>query len=290
MKHRVYVDFPKVGLGNLLLVWARGKVFSHMNGLPLVTSAWWGFRWGTWIRRERKKRLYWGYFRESPISQRVATEIRKRMLRVEREPAIQKTTLPLKSTLYCFHEIAPHADLFKDIRLYRDYIKKELINMLKPSLLQRWQILEAPEIGVHIRRGDFVLANPVTPLHFFSNCIQFIRKETCKNLRVTVYSDAGPNELKMILEQENVFLAGKKPDILDLLELSKSRIIITSQSSTFSYWAAFLSDAIVIKPEGDWQNNLRPKEINERLFEGKISFDEPEALNRLSHAIKKEAW
>jgi subtilisin-like proprotein convertase family protein len=41
--------------------------------------------------------------------------------------------------------------------------------------------------------------------------------------------------------------------------MSKSKFVILSRSSTFSYWAAFLSDALVIRPAGDWQLKIKDK-------------------------------
>ena len=63
-RNKVYVDFPKVGLGNMLLVWARAVVFCKLNNLDLTTSSWWGLRWGALLRRESKKRLYYQYLIE----------------------------------------------------------------------------------------------------------------------------------------------------------------------------------------------------------------------------------
>jgi hypothetical protein len=150
--------------------------------------------------------------------------------------------------------------------------------------------MEAPEIAVHIRRGDFKLGNPVTPNAFFIECIRFIRARIKRPLAVTVFTDAHPGEIKDVLALENVRLAEQKPDILDILQMSKSKIIILSRSSTFSYWAAFLSDAIVIKHIDDWQDNIRPEDVNRERFEGKISFEKPCTLKALAAALENEAW
>ncbi len=39
--------------------------------------------------------------------------------------------------------------------------------------------------------------------------------------------------------------------------MSRSRILILSKDSTFSYWSAFLSEALVIMPATDWQAKIR---------------------------------
>ncbi len=72
-------------------------------------------------------------------------------------------------------------------------------------------------IGVHIRRGDFKMGNQTTPLSYFINTINLIRKNVAKELPVTVFSDAHNAEIADILELPGVKIAEDKPDILDIL-------------------------------------------------------------------------
>jgi hypothetical protein len=290
MKHKVFVDFPKSGLGNLLLIWSRAKVFSHINGLPLIASGWWGIRWGTWLRNENKKRMYWGYFHESPMVQKLSLYLSKHFYTCVSEPPVDLSQLPVKPTIFQFSETALYNDLFEPIRPHREFINAEIHKLLKPQVRKQLHNLEKPVIAVHIRRGDFKYGNPITPVSFFINAINFIRANTQRKLPVTVFTDAETEEIKDILAIENVHLSEKKPDILDILQMSRSKIIVLSQSSTFSYWAAFLSEAIVIKPFEDWQGDLRPADVNRRSFEGKICFGKPATLEQLAAVIKKEKW
>lgn len=290
MKHRVYVELPRSGLGNLLLIWSRAKVFSHVKGIPLVTSSWWNMRWGSWLRLENKKRMYWGYFKESPIWQRFHLRFFRSGFAIQREPKITKESLPVQPTLFVFSTTVVEDDLFASIRLYRDLIKQELQQLVRPALLIKLDSCPAPLAAVHIRRGDFKISNPITPISFFIAGIRYIREQTAKCLPVTVFTDADEKEICDILAMENVFLAKKNPDILDILLMSRSRILILSQSSTFSYWAAFLSNAILIKPKDDWQGDLRPIDVNKRCFEGKVDFNDPATLTGLSIALQKEKW
>src|SRR5207249_8991781 len=98
------------------------------------------------------------------------------------------------------------------------------------------------------------LGSPFTPNEFFIDAINFIRQKTNSLLSVTVFTDAEPDEIADILQLPEVKLAERKPDILDILLMSQSKLIVLSKSSTFSYWAAFLSDAILIKAADDWHN------------------------------------
>jgi hypothetical protein len=69
----VFVKFPKFGLGNLLLMWANGFLFAHLNDLRFFTSPWWSINLGSWFRKEKNKRFYFGYFNSSPIKEYLAT-------------------------------------------------------------------------------------------------------------------------------------------------------------------------------------------------------------------------
>ena len=137
-------------------------------------------------------------------------------------------------------------------------------------------------IGVHIRRGDFKLGNQTTPLDYFVTVITFLRRKIGKELPVTVFTDADESEIEEVLKLPSVKLAEEKADILDLLLLSRSSILVLSRDSTFSYWAAFLSDAFVIMPSDDWQSRIKYQASD--YAEARWNIDnpeQPELLERL---------
>ncbi len=74
-----------------------------------------------------------------------------------------------------------------------------------------------------------------------------------------------------VLSAPNVRRSGNNSDIVDLLLLSKSKVVITSRSSTFSYWSGFLADApMILHPDHGASDHpaLRPRNINRALYEG----------------------
>ncbi len=285
----VYVKFPKTGLGNLLLIWARARVFSQIHGLPLVTSSWWGIRWGAWLRREQKKRVYLGYFKESNLWKRLKAELWLKAMNVIAEPSLTNQDLMKKenNALFLFRKVVTNSDLFDGLREHRQFLKEEILQLLKPKLKSKLDQYPAPVISVHIRRGDFKIANPVTPLSFFINAIRSIRKAVNEEWPVTVFTDAEPHEILDILNEPGVSLATPKPDVLDILLMSKSKAIVLSQSSTFSYWSAFLSDAIILKPHGDWQGNLRDDTFNAVYPEIKWKDNDENCDKLLRQSIKQ---
>jgi hypothetical protein len=68
----------------------------------------------------------------------------------------------------------------------------------------------------------------------------------------------------------NIQFSGKNPDIVDLVLLSKSKLIVTSATSTFSYWAAFLSNSPVIMHPDHLHADLRNAECNQHIYEGSL--------------------
>jgi hypothetical protein len=253
--NRVYVDFPKVGLGNMLLVWARAVVFCKINNLDYTTASWWGLRWGALLRKETKKRLYFQYFIESSFFSRVVCNLKKIFFSFTKNPELKISSVQ-KKDFFIFDKVNINDDLFFGLRDYKTLIKKRIEESLHPRIQNILLNEPVSDISIHVRRGDFKAGNPITPLSHFITGISLIRKIAKKNIDVTVFSDASIQELTPLLNLENIKMANNNPDIVDIVLMSKSKIIFLSQSSSFSYWAAFLSDSLVIIPTNDWQHKI----------------------------------
>ena len=100
----VYIKFPKTGLGNKMLVWARGYVFAHINGMQLITSSWFHLSFGAFIRNENKKRIYAGYFKGASIVKRIFIAIFSKFNKKDVEPEIEKIK-SVKHDMYFFYKI-----------------------------------------------------------------------------------------------------------------------------------------------------------------------------------------
>lgn len=255
---RVYVKIPKTGLGNMMLVWAHGMVFARKNNLQVISSKWWGFRWGALIRREKKNRLYLGYFREEPMLNRIKVSIlllfRKPIYNPDLNVPFEKVN---KKTVFIFNKLPPR-HYFNNLYPYRQFLTEKLLGTLSTNALAEFRKCKAPEIGVHIRRGDFKVANFITPVSYFVNLIKIIRSIYGEALSVTLFTDAEEDEIRDILRLENVELAKNKFDITDILQLSKSNFLLLSKDSSFSYWASFLSHGITIMHHQDWHQYIKP--------------------------------
>lgn len=246
-----------MGLGNCLLLWAYALVFARMNDMELVASRWGRFRWGAILRGEKKKRRYTEYFRETPRMQLWLLRFTMFFLEKEYDPEVKKISPDTKTRFYVFTKPYPSRELFKTLEPFEDEIGNALIHLLTPRLQRKYATLPAPQIGIHIRRGDFKAGNPITTNDFFIKSISTIREAAGEELEVSVFTDADDEEIRDILSLKKIVKSQNQEDILDILQMSKSRFMVLSRSSTFSYWAAFLSEAFVIMSSDDWQKNVK---------------------------------
>ena len=234
----------------------------------MVTSSWWGLHpWGALARRERKTRLYLGYFEETSVVKRILIKLQMPFRKLIHEPEIADSGNNHIDTLFIFNKVITNEDLFGTLRDHRELIVHELYAMLTSKMRKQLSQYPGPAIGVHIRRGDFKLGHQTTPLEYFINAIAVIRQTLDEVVPVTVFTDADSSEINELLQLPEIVIADKKPDILDILVLSKSGIMILSKGSTFGYWAAFLSDALVIRPHYDWQDRIKENKNESKYFE-----------------------
>lgn len=255
---KVIAVIPRAGLGNRLLVWARALIFAHLNKSPLYIVGLNKLHIGPLLRGEKSKRFYINSFRfRLPIRDYyyyIKAYIKTNSVIIE--PEIIQYNSTKKNLIVIFNKIPDWRDYFYGLKDHRDYIKLQLLKIINKNLLKKYSEAEVPHIGIHIRMGDFRKINHIedmkflglarTPIAYFIECIEKIRELKREQVPVTIFSDGNEDELSEILKLPYVKLYSSGNDLADLLILSKSKIIITSQGSTFSYWAAFLSDAYVI--------------------------------------------
>jgi hypothetical protein len=280
-KNYVYAKLPRAGIGNKLLVWARALVFSRINNMPFFVSNWAEIKIGPYLRMEKNKRQYFGYFN----SENKLSFFRKVILifvsKTIHDPALESINQKgQKFSLYKFEKVPSWEDYFKGIRDDRDFIIESFFRMISKRCMNKVNLSDAPVIGVHVRLSDFRDAksdeeigstcNLRTPLSYYAEVIKIIRKTFGGELPVTVFTDGHTEEIQRLLEIPGVKLADKNPDIVDLILLSRSQCIVVSPMSTFSYWASFLSNAIIIK-HPNHSAAIRSTLNKVDLFEGSIS-------------------
>jgi len=279
----VHCKVPRAGLGNQLFPILKGHVFAELNNLPVIVTGYYQFRIGPYLRREKSKRNYSNYFKFQKnilaawFDQRsVGVQAKKGLVaepRVERLAETDKNT-----TVYQFFEHPHYHDYFSGLRENRDLARKQLQNIIRREILDELNSKKPPVIGVHIRMGDFrklkegedfsQAGSARTPENYFIDCIRQIRSINGSCLPVSIFTDGYRHELQNLLALENVEIIEGNKDIVDLLLLSRSKIIITSAGSTFSYWSGFLADAPVIMHPDHIYAPLRPADVNSFYYEG----------------------
>jgi hypothetical protein len=276
-----YAELPKAGLGNMLLIWARAAIFAHLNKLPLLVSGWSKIHIGPLLRRERDRRLYLDFFRQPHLAGRIKKVAILRTYKRVVEPELTHL-LPVGAVdaknLFVFNRLPHWSDYFKDIKDYREIVQGALTSMLVDKYRARLASLDVPVIGIHVRCGDFRELKPNedfakvghvrTPLAFFCDLVERIREVHGGCLPVTVFSDGRDHELEGLLKMPQVYRAGQNAAIVDLLLLSQSKVIIPSPGSTFGYWSAFLSDAVILHHPDHLHEPIRSSETNQQYFEG----------------------
>lgn len=288
----VVCKLPKAGLGNQLFPLMKAQVFAHLNDLPVIITGYHQFKIGPYLRGEKSKRNYNDYFN---FQKNFFGELSDKWklnksndLEICAEHSLEKIVDDeiAEPKIYFYNEIPHWSDYFGELKSYRELVVNIFYNLLSKNIKKKISLQQAPCIGVHIRMGDFrklkdgedfSKAGLVrTPENYFVDVIKNIRQVHGTNLPVSIFSDGKKNELQSILELENVSLIEGNPDIVDLVLLSNSKIIVSSAASTFSYWAAFLSNAPVILHPDHINNKIRS---DEGLYEGALDLQNETLMN-----------
>lgn len=283
----VVSKLPDAGLGNKLFTWAHGLIFAQKNKLTHKSCGFTKIKIGPLLRGEKSLRFYNNYFKQSAIIYKSVLYLLSKFKKIEKidYKDCNSQILVKNKTIYLFNQIPHWSDFFLHIRENRSIVINNFFDSLNTTIYKKYQLKDSPAIGVHIRMGDFKklqentdfssVGHTRTPLQYFIDCITLVRSVTSKKLPITIFSDGKEDELKEVLALPDTKLADDDSDILQMLHLSKSKLIILSAGSTFGQWAAFLSEAAVINHYQHFSNYIRPKDFNEKHFEGIINFSEP---------------
>jgi hypothetical protein len=116
---------------------------------------------------------------------------------------------------------------------------------------------------------DFARSGGVrTPKRYFVDLVEQVRHFCGSNVPVTIFSDGTDDDIAFLTRMPAIARSAARSDILDLLLMAKARIIIPSAGSTFSEWAAFLSEAAVLRHPAHIHAPIRPKKYTDLYYEG----------------------
>ena len=285
----VVCRLPNAGLGNHLFPLMNALVFGKLNNLPVIIIGYHQLKIGPYLRKEKIKRKYNGYFtfQKNIIGEtydKARVFISTKLFETVKEPAVEKIAgkVPSKK-LYLFEKLPTYHNYFIHLKGHRKLVKELLYSVINPAILAEVEISPKPIIGVHIRMGDFRklkqgedfsrVGHVRTPEYYFIDIVNAIRKISGENLPVSLFTDGYRQEFEEIFSLDNVTMIEGNTDIVDLLLLSRSSILIAANGSTFSYWAGFLADAPLIKHPDHLHASFRPDEINKHFYEGPMLHD-----------------
>ncbi len=290
----VVCRLPKAGLGNHLYPLMNALVFGRLNNLPVIIIGYHHLKIGPYLRKEKIKRKYNGYFtfQKNIIGEtidRARVYIYAKRFETMKEPPVEKIAGPVPSNkLYLFEKLPTYHNYFIHLKGHRELVKELLYSVINPAILAEVEKSPKPVIGVHIRMGDFRklkqgedfsrVGHVRTPEHYFIDVVNAIRKINGKSLPVSLFTDGYRHEFEEIFSLDNITMIEGNADIVDLLLLSRSSILVAANGSTFSYWAGFLADAPLIKHPDHLYAAFRPDEINGHFYEGPLLHDNIDPL------------
>lgn len=283
----VYPKLPNAGLGNMLLVWAKAILFAEINSFPVIQPNWDRIRIGSLLRGEKYLRYYGSSFLNTAYVPRINGLVASLGANKIYEPSIEKVNTLDKFTnlVYIFCTIPHWSNYFAEIKEQQSLIKTKFIATIHPRILSEVNERPSPQIGIHVRMGDFrklqagedfsKVGSVRTPLYWYIDVIERIRKLVGKTVPATVFSDGYNHELTDLLKLPQVIISPKASAISDMLTLSKSKLLITSAGSTFSGFASYLGNCPTIWHPDHFHSGVFSEEISKTTFEG--GFD-PEIL------------
>ena len=242
------IRFFGSGLGNLLLPWARAVSLANRYGLPVVFPTWPQVKIGTYLRREKDKRHYFGIF--SPSSEYIVGWARLTRLLycrwVGEEVFLARPDFFLRANQDHVVNITGCKDFFLPILEDHELIRMKLLDIIRPSHIPARTADRY--VAVHIRLGDFKVGKQITPLDFFDNVLLQI-KANLPHMEVFIFTDGRRDEIDHLLTKHQARLADFGSSMADLLAMSKSTLLVASKNSTFCWWASYLGRMPVIWPK-----------------------------------------
>ncbi len=268
------------GLGTRLFPWARCVVYSSTSGVPMIAPRWTRlairalFRGGRDLRHYRHQILLSGVFKAGVDE--IAGYKRLRLLsssHILKEPPEFRFSSPVvprgvaADGMVLFES---DADKFERLNDYRDLLLRRFTEMVRTRWVNLATAAPSFPIGLNVRRGmDFRDATHPqqffeqgglrTPLSWFRDTLQAVRRALGYTAPAVVVSDGTRNDLEPLLSMDKVLLLRPGCAASDLLVLSRTRILIGSGGSAFSAWASFFGQmpTVTVPGQGLTWFNLR---------------------------------
>ena len=230
-----------MGLGNRLWPWSRCKIFSRDNNAKMLAPSWFHFRTAPFRmggidygKSLRKILLYKNFVSVNEIKGFCKYKIKfsaKKLTEKEFNDNDKKNKLVV---------FEGYGDFFGGLRGNQEFLFNELLAITNNRDKQSFNKYSQYDLALNIRTGnDFPHKSPIN--WYVSLLIKL--KQIRPHLICKIISDGNEKDLKLLTEIEGVELVHSRSAILDLLILTKAKLIIGSGGSSFTAWGSFLSGA-----------------------------------------------
>jgi hypothetical protein len=252
----IFCKIPRAGLGNQLFVISKALLFSQRSNLKVLFLNAQQIKIGPYLRGERTKRNYSEFFnfQRGYFFELLFVIFYKR--RVSRIKIIEPKIDELYTQDIKFSEMPHYSEYFDELIPYRNNIIELIFNNLTVNIQKQIFNLKKIDVAVHVRLGDFQklsegldfknVGATRTPFSFYIEEINRISRSN-PEYKFTIFSDGHESELKPLLKLNNTSVFKSINDLVDLYQMSKSKILITSAGSTYSYWAGFLGECEIVQ-------------------------------------------
>ena len=235
---RLYV-YPKVGttgLCNMLITWARAVVFAKKTGAQIIAPQWTNFcRIGTFIRREKDKRLYMKLFTNDGY----ITGLKRLWHLAFSNKIDEHKYADGEKGVVVF---SGHEEGMRLVLKNQDLIRDEFRRITNPLFFKKLEELPKRFIGVHLRSGDFKKIGFSLSQDYYIRAIEIAQSRIGKDVPVLVFTDATERLDYLTAKFSTLRIMPKAPALQDIWSLSRSSILVATNRSTFSAWAAFLGN------------------------------------------------
>jgi len=189
--------------------------------------------------------------------------------------------------LIVFYQNPFYINFFEEFIDQREKIKEIILNNLSKKTFKKYEQLPSCLLGIHLRRGDFPAQYRISNEDIIK-IINFFNNRYNKYLPINIFTDSPPALISDILKIPNVKYENSFNVMIDLLKLSKCKIIIPSAYSTFSNWACFLSNGIVLRhPKDIIKKPIRNSNLFiETYFNENFNISDKKVLEKIDEIIE----
>jgi len=233
----------------------------------MIAPQWWQCDIFSLWERNRQSRCYFGMLNQPKDAIRGFG----RLFRLALLPHVEEPAWPgLQvsetggSKIVDFYGIGNY---FEKLVPHRNYVRAELLAMVRPSHLGCTEVDFKNSIMVNVRLGDFTAPavncplipgsyNQRTTIEWYVKAVQELRGTFGTEWPAYIVSDGTDDELRPLLRLENTHRL-RVQNLAGLLTLSRAHVLVAS-GSTYSMWASFLGHMPVLWPPGQRRQLLYP--------------------------------